>query len=50
MGLFRIKGRAPDETYLFDENPDPERYEAVSDDAKPAKPVKDTPPETEESA
>lgn len=31
MPLFHIKGRAPDETYLFDENPDPERYELAPD-------------------
>lgn len=35
MPLFRIKGRAPDETYLFDENPDPDRYEAVEDVPEP---------------
>ena len=34
MPLFRIKGRAPDETYLFDEAPD-DRYEAVEDVPEP---------------
>jgi hypothetical protein len=42
--LFRIKGRPADETYLFDENPDPSKYEEV----KSAKADADA--DTEESA
>jgi len=41
--LFRIKGLDPDNTYLYDENPDPERFEEVVEPAPPVKASKPVP-------
>jgi hypothetical protein len=31
MPLFRLKGQPEDNTYLYESNPDPERYEEVTE-------------------